>query len=390
MSLVAENCELRSYFYAEDGPIDVVHGATSAYDRRLLLLAPGDAGGLLSEDAVFTILLNLAGKDAKFVDLPLVSYRQHAGAISNTSRIHLNNSVDDSRSLLEKEQRYSKNIVDRAKLALHSENMPGLKARRLNKAALWEDILLHGAKCNWSNLSFANRFHALAVAFRKRRIGFLLPSILGKRLGPRYLSLRLRSKDLDELKSFMHRYLNIKNYAGYARRRSFWLFKRVLLLGSNVHIAINADISPLCSIVPGKGSIRIGAYSVIQRGAVLRNYGSKIEIGRHSTIGHNCVLYSGADLIVGEGVRIGPLTAIIAGNHRFEDREIPIYLQGMKNRGVKIDDDVWIGAGAKILAGVSIGHGAVVAAGAVVTRSVREWEIVAGVPARVIGVRGNK
>ena len=60
----------------------------------------------------------------------------------------------------------------------------------------------------------------------------------------------------------------------------------------------------------------------------------------------------------------------------------------MKNLGVEIARDVWIGAGAKILDGVTVGQGAIIAAGAVVTRSVDEWQIVAGVPAKVIGCAG--
>ncbi len=46
--------------------------------------------------------------------------------------------------------------------------------------------------------------------------------------------------------------------------------------------------------------------------------------------------------------------------------------------------DVWVGHGAVILPGVSIGTGAIVAAGAVVTKDVGAYEIVGGVPAKVI------
>jgi phosphonate metabolism protein (transferase hexapeptide repeat family) len=51
---------------------------------------------------------------------------------------------------------------------------------------------------------------------------------------------------------------------------------------------------------------------------------------------------------------------------------------------VTIGHDVWIGHGAIILPGRKIGDGAVVAAGAIVTRDVGPYEIVAGVPAKVV------
>lgn len=51
---------------------------------------------------------------------------------------------------------------------------------------------------------------------------------------------------------------------------------------------------------------------------------------------------------------------------------------------VVLGDDVWIGHGAILLPGVKIGTGAVVGAGAVVTKDVRPFTIVAGVPAKTL------
>jgi acetyltransferase-like isoleucine patch superfamily enzyme len=50
-----------------------------------------------------------------------------------------------------------------------------------------------------------------------------------------------------------------------------------------------------------------------------------------------------------------------------------------------IGNDVWIGAGARVLADVA-SH-SIVGAGAVVVRTFPEWCVLGGVPARVIGER---
>lgn len=54
-----------------------------------------------------------------------------------------------------------------------------------------------------------------------------------------------------------------------------------------------------------------------------------------------------------------------------------------------IDDYAWLGAGCTILQGVHIGKGAVVCAGAVVTNDINPYEVVAGIPARMIKHRNK-
>ena len=56
-------------------------------------------------------------------------------------------------------------------------------------------------------------------------------------------------------------------------------------------------------------------------------------------------------------------------------------------KGIIINEDVWIGANAIILKGVEINKGAIIAAGSVVTNSIPSYEIWGGVPARKISER---
>lgn len=54
---------------------------------------------------------------------------------------------------------------------------------------------------------------------------------------------------------------------------------------------------------------------------------------------------------------------------------------------ITIGNDVWIGTRSTILKGVTIGDGAIIGAGSVVTKDVDPYEIVAGNPAKHIGMR---
>ena len=58
-------------------------------------------------------------------------------------------------------------------------------------------------------------------------------------------------------------------------------------------------------------------------------------------------------------------------------------------KAVKIGDDVWLGAYSVVLPGVTIGNGAVVGAHACVTKDVPAFAIVVGVPAKIVGYRGD-
>ena len=112
-----------------------------------------------------------------------------------------------------------------------------------------------------------------------------------------------------------------------------------------------------------------------------------ISIGGGSTVGENCFLDGYGGLTIGRFVQMAHGTSVIAEDHGFATRKVPIGRQTKTPGPIVIGDDVWVGCGVRILKGVTIGTGAIIGAGSVVTKDVPPYSIVGGVPARVIGMR---
>lgn len=141
----------------------------------------------------------------------------------------------------------------------------------------------------------------------------------------------------------------------------------------------------------------LGRYTEIGPGAKL----VETSLGDYSYVMERSdIIYStiGKFSNIASGVRINP------GNHPMEWVSQHHFLYRLKQYGfaeqdnepffhwrrlqrVTIGHDTWIGHNAIILPGVTIGNGAVVAAGAVVTRDVKPYQVVAGVPAKPLRSR---
>jgi acetyltransferase-like isoleucine patch superfamily enzyme len=135
------------------------------------------------------------------------------------------------------------------------------------------------------------------------------------------------------------------------------------------------------------GRIAVGKNSALDIGVILRANGNSIIIGNNTSVNPYCIIHGSGGIKIGNGVRIASHTVIVAANHIYADTTKFIYLQGESQKGIVIEDDVWIGAGARILDGVIIGRGSVIGAGAVVTKSTPPLPIVVGVPGKILRMR---
>lgn len=112
-----------------------------------------------------------------------------------------------------------------------------------------------------------------------------------------------------------------------------------------------------------------------------------LKIGENTEIGKFSCIASANKIIIGNGVLTGPFVFIADHNHRYEDPNIPIYMQGVKvekSDRVEIGDGTWIGAKVAICGNIHIGKHCVIGANSVVTKDIPDYSVAAGIPAKVI------
>ncbi|NET51942.1 MAG: acyltransferase [Merismopedia sp. SIO2A8] len=142
--------------------------------------------------------------------------------------------------------------------------------------------------------------------------------------------------------------------------------------------------------IGGNSHIRIDNHVSLDSGVNIRTYhDSTVEIGSHTVIGpYTCL--SGGNLRIGQDCMIASHVSIYANNHNFADPHRKIREQSSSRKGIAIENDCWLGTGVRVVDGVTIGQGSVIGAGAVVTKSIPPYSIAVGVPAKVVGKRGQQ
>jgi acetyltransferase-like isoleucine patch superfamily enzyme len=149
-----------------------------------------------------------------------------------------------------------------------------------------------------------------------------------------------------------------------------------------------AFIGPRVALEIGRGGrIELGRWSWLGHGSKLRSHEGVISIGAKTVMGQECTISAYQHVSIGRECVIADRVMLIDFDHGVVDVEIPIRLQGIYKRNVRVGNNVWIGYGACILRGVTVGDNSVIGTNAVVTRDVPANAVVAGVPARVLRMR---
>jgi len=109
-------------------------------------------------------------------------------------------------------------------------------------------------------------------------------------------------------------------------------------------ISRKAEIQFTDKIIIGKNT-RISSFAKIK----VNN--GVIKIGENCTINSFCFIYADkGGLEIGNNVLMGPGVGISGSNYRYNDKNKLIIDQDIISKGIKIEDDVWIGSNSSILA----------------------------------------
>lgn len=110
----------------------------------------------------------------------------------------------------------------------------------------------------------------------------------------------------------------------------------------------------------------------------------ELIIGNGTNIGNFNHIYATKSIVIGENVLIADKVYITDNLHQYENINIPIIHQPIKQIGtVIIGDGTWIGENVCVI-GVKIGKNCVVGANSVVTKDIPDYCVVVGSPAYVI------
>lgn len=118
----------------------------------------------------------------------------------------------------------------------------------------------------------------------------------------------------------------------------------------------------------------------------------RIELGKRVAIGAHCSIWAGQHhgrIVIEDDALLGPHVMVTVGNYSFAGPG-PVGETPMLEQDVRLGRNCFIGAYAIILPGVTVGENAAVGAGAVVTKDVAPGVVVAGNPAKQIGVRDGR
>ena len=138
-------------------------------------------------------------------------------------------------------------------------------------------------------------------------------------------------------------------------------------------------------------NVSVGANTTIECSGTLKNIGKGLKVGNNVGFGTNGFFGCAGGVEIGDDTIFGNYVSLHSENHNFQSLAIPIRLQGVNRKGIKIGANCWVGSKVTILDGASIEDGCIIAAGAlVISGKYMSNGIYGGIPAKLIKYRSDE
>ena len=169
---------MREYFFRPNEEIEIIHGATSAYDIRIFkYLDVTTDDYILSEDGVLSVLLNILGKPIKLIDKSLVDYRENGESLTNCSKdrkITIDLIRDDEFRI----ERFSRSHANRCELFIKFNDKIDLKHRNLDIKEIQADLAKLRVRQTWRGMALKDKIAYLANNMTYAELKWAFPRLV--------------------------------------------------------------------------------------------------------------------------------------------------------------------------------------------------------------------
>lgn len=149
-------------------------------------------------------------------------------------------------------------------------------------------------------------------------------------------------------------------------------------------IKYKSKVSPKAEVDLSK-QFKLGSDCVISSFTKIKASDGELVLGRRSSVEFGSFIASGsAGIHIGENCMIGPNVSIIGNSYDYSKKGVNLEDLGKTSKGIRIGNNVWIGAGSIILDGSVIGDDTIIVANSLINRKYKGSEILQGSPAKSI------
>lgn len=170
---------LRQYFSRRQNEVKIIHGATSAYDKRLFdFLDTRPEDYVLSEDGALSVLLNLLNKDVTMLEDSLICYRETEHSLTNgvkTGMYSLQKTRKDERAI----ERFALSQANRCRLFLRLQETYGAASETpLDTYRLCDELAKQTRCAGWRQASISEKCLHLLKVRSAAELKWYLPRML--------------------------------------------------------------------------------------------------------------------------------------------------------------------------------------------------------------------